>query len=69
MALVTMELDPNATAGLTDGPEVVAALKAMADVDREVVLTAPVSGEYPVVYVQRNASGKLAAVYDDTPIP
>lgn len=44
-------------------------LKAMSDVTREVVLTRPGSGEFPVTAVQRNTLGNLELEYDDVAIP
>ena len=44
-------------------------LKAMSDVAREVVLTRPVTGEFPIVALQRNAGGDVDVEYDDVAIP
>ncbi len=43
-------------------------LNAMADTARGYIKTAPVSGEFPVVNVQRDATGKLDVDYDDVAI-
>ena len=43
-------------------------LNAMADTARGYIKTEPVSGEFPVVNVQRDAAGKLDVDYDDVPI-
>lgn len=43
-------------------------LKAMSPLTREVILTNPQSGEFPVLDVKRDASGNLIAEYDDVPI-
>jgi hypothetical protein len=42
-------------------------LDAMADVDRGYVKTAPTTGQYPVISVQRASDGKIALGYDDVP--
>ncbi len=44
-------------------------LKAMSDVSREVVLTRPLTGEFPIVALQRNAGGDVDVEYDDVVIP
>ena len=44
-------------------------LKAMSDTAREVVLTRPLSGEFPIVALQRNAGGDVNVEYDDVVIP
>ena len=43
-------------------------LNAMGDTARGYIKTAPVSGEFPVVNVQRDATGKLDVDYDDVAI-
>lgn len=65
MALATLVIDPNA---LVDGADVRDALKAMSDTAREVVLTSPVSGQFPVIFVQRDALANLEVTYDDVAI-
>lgn len=44
-------------------------LKSMSDAAREVVLTRPGSGEFPITAVQRNPTGNLEVEYDDVAIP
>lgn len=44
-------------------------LDALADTARGYVKTDPASGEYPVINVQRDSSGKLDVDYDDVAIP
>lgn len=105
MAIVSMQLDPNAaaytddeivakinaaTATITRAGAVDAAarpigtgeitntelasgvaksnLDAMADTARGYIKTAPESGEFPVVHIQRDASGKIDIDYDDTAV-
>jgi len=43
-------------------------LDAMADIDRGYVQTAPGAGEYKIIHIQRNATGKLEVDYDDVPV-
>jgi len=43
-------------------------LDAMTDTARGYVKTSPVSGEFPVVAVQRDAAGDLDVTYDDVAI-
>ena len=43
-------------------------LDALADTARGYIKTEPVSGEFPVINVQRDASGLLDVDYDDVPI-
>ncbi len=43
-------------------------LNAMSDVARGYIKTEPVTGEFPVVNVQRDASGNLDVDYDDVAI-
>ena len=43
-------------------------LKSMSDITREVVLTKPISGEFPVTAIHRNAAGEIDIEYDDVAI-
>ena len=43
-------------------------LDAMADTARGYIKTAPTTGEFPVISVQRDATGKLDLTYDDVAI-
>ncbi|KKL18872.1 hypothetical protein LCGC14_2471180 [marine sediment metagenome] len=43
-------------------------LSAMADIDRGFVRTQPTSGEFPIINVQRDATGQLEVEYDDVAI-
>ena len=43
-------------------------LNAMSDTARSYIKTAPVSGEFPIVNVQRDSSGNLDVDYDDVAI-
>ena len=43
-------------------------LNAMGDTDREYVKTSPTSGEFKIVSVQRNDTGKIEVTYDDVPV-
>ena len=44
-------------------------LDAMTDTQRGYVKTDPATGEYPVISLQRDATGKMDVDYDDQPIP
>ena len=44
-------------------------LNAMGDTVRGYIKTEPVSGEFPVINVQRDVDGKLDVDYDDVAIP
>ena len=43
-------------------------LDSMSDTSRGYVKTSPVSGEFPVIAIQRDAAGKERVEYDDVPI-
>ena len=43
-------------------------LKAMSDVNREVMLTRPVSGEFPIIAMHRDSAGLVEVEYDDVAI-
>lgn len=60
-------IEDNATADQT-GAEIRDAVKALSDTEREIVITEPTTGEYPVIAIQRDSSGKLKVEYDDQPI-
>jgi len=49
------------------GAEIRDAVVALADVDRKIVITEPVSGEFKVISVQRDADAKVKISYDDVP--
>ncbi len=44
-------------------------LSSMSDVDRRYVRTTPVTGEFKVIDVRRDGTGKLEVEYDDVPEP
>ena len=44
-------------------------LDAMADVDRKYVRTLPVSGEFKIINMQRNAAGTVDVEFDDVVVP
>ena len=76
MAIVSMQLDPNA-ASYTDD-EIIAKINSATDpITREsalsqddlmIVKTAPVAGEFAVKDIQRNSAGKLDIKYDDVAV-
>ena len=51
------------------GPEVRDLIVGIAEADRKIVISEPVSGEFKVIAVQRDATGKLKVDYDDVPEP
>ena len=57
----------NATIDQT-GAEVRDLIVALADTDRQIVLSDPAVGEFPVISIQRDSTGKLDVDYDDVPI-
>jgi len=59
-------VEDSATADQT-GAEIRDSIKGLADTEREIVLTAPAVGEFPVIAVHRQADGKLDIEYDDVP--
>jgi len=69
MAIRSFEIDPDA---VPTGEDVRDALLALADEDRGVIVTRPVSGQVPIVALNGNPSGqkvKLQVEFDDQPIP
>jgi hypothetical protein len=72
-----MILDPNAADDQT-GDEIIAAINAgsiaitrVDSLDQDslkIILTSPVSGQFKVKDVRRDASGNLEVEYDDVPI-
>ena len=54
----------NATVDQT-GAEIRDAVVALADADRKIVISAPTSGEFKVVNIQRDSDGKLDVDYVD----
>ena len=68
MAIQTLEIDPDA---FVSGEQVRDALVSLPDVDRGVVITRPIVGEFPVVAVNGKVNGnkvKIEVEYDDEPI-
>ena len=69
---VTAAARPIETAEVTDTELSASAardnLKAMSDVTRELVLTRPVTGEFPIIAVHRDAAGLVEVEYDDVAI-
>ena len=47
------------------GAEVRDLIVALSDADRKIVITDPTTGEYKVIAIHRDATGKLAVDYDD----
>lgn len=61
-------------AGEVDNTKLAAAtakanLDAMADTARGYVQTKPATGQFPIVSIERDATGKQKTDYDDQPIP
>lgn len=52
-----------------DGAEIRDLIVALEDVERKIVITNPISGEYKVASVEVDADLKLKADYDETPEP
>jgi len=50
------------------GVEVRDLIVALGDTERKIVITDPQAGEYPVLAIQRNSTGKLDVSYDDQPV-
>jgi len=50
------------------GAEIRDAVVAIPDTERKIVLTDPTTGEFPILAIQRNSTGKLDIDYDDQPI-
>lgn len=61
-------IEDNATTDQT-GAEVRDLIKGLSDTEREIVLTDPQSGEYTVIAIQRDSTGKLKVEYDDVAEP
>ena len=76
MAIVSMQLDPNA-ASYTDD-EIIAKINSATDpITREsalsqddlmIVKTAPVAGEFSIKNIQRDSTGKMDIEYDDVAV-
>ncbi len=58
----------SAAARPIESGEAAANLDAMTDTARGYIKTSPAVGEFPVVSIQRDASGLLDTDYDDVPI-
>ena len=43
-------------------------LDAMADTARGYIATKPVSGQFPVIFLERSSDGKIKIDYDNTPV-
>lgn len=61
-------VEDNATADQT-GTEVRDLIVGLADNDRQIVITEPISGEFRVISIQRDATGKAKVSYDDVAEP
>ena len=60
-------VEAGATADQT-GAEMRDLIVALADTDRKIVITEPVTNEFKVLSVQRDATGKLKVSYDDVAV-
>ncbi len=60
-------IETGATADQT-GAEVQTAILGLADADRLLIKTAPTTGEFRIVSVQRDATGKLDVDYDNVAV-
>ncbi len=73
MAIQSIVIDPD---GLVTGEDARDALVALADVDRQVVITRPAIGQLPIVAVNGDPKGsgppfsnaKLEIEFDDAPV-
>jgi hypothetical protein len=61
-------IEDNATADQS-ATEVRDLIVGLGDNDRQIVITEPSSGEYKVISVQRDSSGKMKVFYDDVAEP
>lgn len=61
-------VEDSATADQT-GTEVRDLITGLADNDRQIVITEPASGEFRVISVQRDSTGKMKVFYDDVAEP
>jgi len=76
MAIVTMELDPDATSytddeivtKINDAANSITREAALSQDDLKILKTNPVVGEFYVKNVQRGADGKLQVEYDDVAV-
>lgn len=60
-------IEASATADQT-GAEMRDSIVALADADRKIVITEPVTNEYKVISIQRDSTGKAKISYEDTPV-
>ncbi len=60
-------IETNATADQT-GAEMRDAIVALTDATRKIIISSPVSTQFKVIAVQRDATGKLAVSYDDVAV-
>jgi len=61
-------IEENATVDQT-GAEIQTAIEGLADADRKVILSEPVSGEYKIYGIHRNAVGNLEYEHEETAEP
>jgi len=61
-------IEDNATADQS-ATEVRDLITGLADNDRQIVITEPASGEFRVISVQRDSTGKMKVFYDDVAEP
>ena len=66
MAIQSMTIDPNA---LITGEQARDAIVALADENRKIVITNPTVGQFKIVSVERDATGKMKIDYDDVAQP
>lgn len=57
-------IEDSATTDQT-GTEIRDAVVALADTERKIIITDPQTGEFPILAIQRNSTGKLDIDYDD----
>ncbi len=57
-------IEDSATTDQT-GTEVRDVILGLADTDRKIVITDPTTGEFPILSIQRDSTGKLDIDYDD----
>lgn len=60
-------IEDGATIDQTD-TEIRNLILGLADIERKIVITEPIAGEFPIISLQRDADGKTKVSYDNVPI-
>lgn len=61
------DIEADATADQT-GPEIRDLIVAITEMERKIVISDPQTGEFKILAVQRDSTGKMRIDYDDAPI-